>query len=467
MLKRHAAFSLGAPDKRTLTFCRSRCIGQQIPDPALSLARRRLNVLVTTHGEVLAHTTRALTIAEELRARGANVTFAMRGDKTALVQAAGFPVRDSGSVPLKDVLRRLRRGTTRLCSDSQAVESVNADVEMLGHERPDIVLSDFRPSMAAAARITKTPHVSVLNATWTPYLDHDQVRLIWPVHTRFGSVWGMLARALAGPDLMRFRFLDSLFQAIFRQMLVYGVAPYDKIQAAHGVARSRDLYHYWLGDLTLVPDYPSFMPLRKDAPHSVKMTGPLVWRGGRSTEVETLASQLDRSRPTIYATVGSTGDPGLFPMMIEAATRKNWNLIITKAGLADLSSSGNVFVYDFLPGEAVMKMSDVTICQGGSGTINQAIAASCPFVGVACNIDQEWNLDRASRLGLAKVFYREDVDPSMLVDAIDSILARKEAYRARFAVFDDDKRKYRGAKTAVDAIESAIDSGTLPLRALA
>jgi len=427
----------------------------------LSPALRRLNVLVTTHGEVLAHTTRALTIAEELRTRGAKVAFAMRGDKTAIVKAAGFAVRDIVGVPLRDVLRRLRRGTTRLCSDSQAIESVDADVEMLERERPDVVLSDFRPSMAAAARITKTPHVSVLNATWTPYLDHDQVRLIWPVHTRFGAVWGTLARALAGPDLMRLRFLDSLFQAIFRQMLVYGVAPYDKIQAAHGVARSGDLYYYWLGDLTLVPDYPTFMPLRADAPPSVQMTGPLVWQGGNSMEVETLASKLDRSRPTIYATVGSTGDPGLFPVMIEAAERKNWNLIITKAGLADLSSSGNVFVYDFLPGEAIMKISDVTICQGGSGTINQAIAASCPFVGVACNIDQEWNLDRASRLGIAKVFYREDVDPEKLVDAIEETVASKEAYRARFAVFDNDKRKYLGAKTAVDAIESAIDSGTL------
>jgi UDP:flavonoid glycosyltransferase YjiC (YdhE family) len=424
---------------------------------------RRLNVLVTTHGEVLAHTTRALTIAEELRTRGANVVFAMRGDKTALVKAAGFPVRDIAGVPLKDVLRRLRRGTTRLCSDSQAVESVDADIEMLERERPDIVLSDFRPSMAAAARITNTPHVSVLNATWTPYLDHEQVRLIWPVHTRFGSAWGTLARALAGPDLMRFRFLDSLFQAIFRQMLVYGGAPYDKIQAAHGVARSRDLYHYWLGDLTLVPDYPAFMPLAADTPRSVKMTGPLAWQSGDSTEVQTLASKLDRSRPTIYATVGSTGDPGLFPLMIDAAKRENWNLIITKAGLADLSSSGNVHVYDFLPGEAVMRISDVTICQGGSGTINQAIAASCPFVGVACNIDQEWNLDRASRLGIANVFYREDVDPQKLIAAIDSILAQSEAYRGRFAVFDDDKRKYLGATTAVDAIESAIDSGTLRL----
>jgi len=194
------------------------------------------------------------------------------------------------------------------------------------------------------------------------------------------------------------------------------------------------------------------------------MTGPLAWQSGDSTEVQTLASKLDRSRPTIYATVGSTGEPGLFTVMIDAAKRKNWNLIITKAGLADLASSGNVHVYDFLPGEAVMRISDVTICQGGSGTINQAIAASCPFVGVACNIDQEWNLDRASRLGIANVFYREDVDPQKLVAAIDRILAQKEAYRGRFAVFDDDKRKYLGAKTAVDAIESAIDSGTLRLR---
>ena len=123
----------------------------------MSPALRRLNVLVTTHGEVLAHTTRALTIAEELRTRGAKVAFAMRGDKTAIVKAAGFAVRDIVGVPLRDVLRRLRRGTTRLCSDSQAIESVDADVEMLERERPDVVLSDFRPSMAAAARITRTP----------------------------------------------------------------------------------------------------------------------------------------------------------------------------------------------------------------------------------------------------------------------------------------------------------------------
>jgi UDP:flavonoid glycosyltransferase YjiC (YdhE family) len=150
--------------------------------------------------------------------------------------------------------------------------------------------------------------------------------------------------------------------------------------------------------------------------------------------------------------------------MIDAANRKNWNLIITKAGLADIPSSKNVFVYDFLPGEAVMRASDVTICQGGSGTVNQAIAASCPFVGVACNADQEWNLDRAHRLGIAKVFYREDVAPHRLVAAIEEILARKEIYRARFSIFDDDKRKYLGAKTAVDAIESALGSRLIDAR---
>ena len=403
-------------------------------------------------------------IAEELRSRGVSVAFAMRGDKTAIVKAAGFPVHDIVGVPLKDVLRRLREGNTKLCSNSQAVECVDADIGILKREQPDIVLSDFRPSMAAAARITKTPHIAVLNATWTPYLDERQVRLIWPEHTRFGSAGGRIGRALAGPDLMRFRFVDRLFQLVFGRMLVYGVAPYNKVQATHGVARSPDLFHYWLGDLTLVPDYPIFMPLSADVPDSVQMIGPLVWQSGNLAEVEKLESKVDRSRPTIYATVGSTGDPRLFSLMIDAANRKNWNLVITKAGLADIPSSRNVFVYDFLPGEAVMRIADVTICQGGSGTVNQAIKANCPFVGVACNADQEWNLDRASRLGIANVFYREDVDPKKLVGAIEEILARRDAYRARFSIFDDDKRKYLGAKTAVDAIEAAIENRTLDVR---
>jgi hypothetical protein len=57
---------------------------------------------------------------------------------------------------------------------------------------------------------------------------------------------------------------------------------------------------------------------------------------------------------------------------------------------------------------------------------------------------------------IAKVFYREDVGPRKLVAAIEEILARKDLYRARFSIFDEDKRNYLGAKTAVDAIEAAL-----------
>jgi len=436
------------------------------PDLAVSFPATRLrplNVLVAAHGEVLAHTTRALMIAEELRSRGANVAFAMRGDKSELVRAAGFPVQDIVDVPLRDVLRRHKLGNAKLCSESQALECVEADLQLLKDERPDIVLSDFRLSMAAAARIRNVPHVSILNSTWTPYLDQEQVRLIWTEHTRFGSGVGRLARLLAGPDLMRFRFLDWLFRAIFQRLLAYGVSPFNKIQAAHGVRPSIDLYHYWLGDLTLVPDYPTFMPLRRDAPDSVKMIGPLAWQGTNGSEIQKLEAMLERNRPTIYVTVGSTGDPKIFQLMIDAANKRNWNLVITKAGLADIPSSGNIFAYDLLPGEAAMRASDVTVCQGGSGTINQAIAASCPFVGVASNADQEWNLDRAFRLGIAKVFYR-DVEPEKLVRAVEEILAQKEAYRSRFSIFDEDRRNYVGARTAVDAIEAAIENRTLKVR---
>ena len=422
---------------------------------------RDLNILVTTHGEVLAHTTRALMIAEELRARGANIAFAMRGDKSAFVEAAGFPVFDIVELPLRDILRRQARGTPRLCGDAQAAECTAADLRILDERKPDIVLTDFRPSMAAAARIRRVPHISVLNATWTPYLDREQVRILWPEHTRFGPALGRFSRFLAGPDLARWRSLDPLFRVFMRNMLAYGARPFRKVELAHGLAPSADLFRYWLGDLTLVPDFPSFMPIRRDAPETVRMIGPLIWQGANSPEIDRLASTLNRTRPTVYVTVGSTGDPGLFRQMIDAAVRKNWNLIVTTAGLADLRSSGSIHIYDFLPGEAAMRLSDVTICQGGSGTINQAIAANCPFVGVASNPDQEWNLDRARQLGIAKAFHREDVAPERIVRAVDAVLARKEAYRSRFSVFDEDKRKYLGATTAVDAIEAAIDNQTL------
>jgi UDP:flavonoid glycosyltransferase YjiC (YdhE family) len=210
----------------------------------------------------------------------------MRGDKSAIVRAAGFPVQDIVDVPLREILRRHKAGNAKLCSDSQAAECVHADLQLLNNEQPDLVLSDFRLSMRAATRIRKIPHVAVLNSTWTPYLDKEQVRLLWTEHTRFGSALGKLSRFLAGPTLMRFRFMDSLFESIFRRVLIYGASPFNKIQTAHGLSPSIDLYHYWLGDLTLVPDYPTFMPLRQDTPDSVKMIGPLVWQGANFAAIE-------------------------------------------------------------------------------------------------------------------------------------------------------------------------------------
>jgi CBS domain containing-hemolysin-like protein len=56
------------------------------------------------------------------------------------------------------------------------------------------------------------------------------------------------------------------------------------------------------------------------------------------------------------------------------------------------------------------------------------------------------------------------VEGEKLVRAVEEILAQKDAYRSRFCVFDEDKRNYVGAKTAVDAIEAAIDNQTLKVR---
>jgi UDP:flavonoid glycosyltransferase YjiC (YdhE family) len=47
-----------------------------------------------------------------------------------------------------------------------------------------------------------------------------------------------------------------------------------------------------------------------------------------------------------------------------------------------------VYVADYLHGMETCKISDFVICNGGSGTVYQALGAGVPVIGVAANVDQ-------------------------------------------------------------------------------
>jgi UDP:flavonoid glycosyltransferase YjiC (YdhE family) len=67
----------------------------------------------------------------------------------------------------------------------------------------------------------------------------------------------------------------------------------------------------------------------------------------------------------------------------------------------------NVHIADYLPGEQAAQRSRLVICNGGSPTSQQALAAGVPVLGIAGNLDQYLNMAGVVRSG-AGMLLRSD-----------------------------------------------------------
>lgn len=53
----------------------------------------------------------------------------------------------------------------------------------------------------------------------------------------------------------------------------------------------------------------------------------------------------------------------------------------------------------FIPARLVNAQADITVCHGGQGTIQTAIACCCPLIGFAMQPEQQINLDNVAHAG--------------------------------------------------------------------
>jgi UDP:flavonoid glycosyltransferase YjiC (YdhE family) len=60
-------------------------------------------------------------------------------------------------------------------------------------------------------------------------------------------------------------------------------------------------------------------------------------------------------------------------------------------------------VADYLPGDAATARASLVICNGGSLTTQQALAAGKPVLGIASNMDQHLNMGALCRAGAGEL----------------------------------------------------------------
>jgi hypothetical protein len=151
-------------------------------------------------------------------------------------------------------------------------------------------------------------------------------------------------------------------------------------------------------DLTLVTDLPNF-----------RITGPIfagnddAAYGGKTAELDAdiAAHMRDGNRPAVLVTMGSSGTSELLFGAIKAlmptldarekVPQDDWNvLILASPAICRLDEAQAVarnhprlLVTDrFIPGPVANAMADLVVTHGGQGTVQTAIAAGIPIVGV-------------------------------------------------------------------------------------
>ena len=147
--------------------------------------------------------------------------------------------------------------------------------------------------------------------------------------------------------------------------------------------------------------------------------------------------------------MGSSGDPKHLLAAVRALARPEWSLVVATAGarLPELARPG-VWTADYLPGDQMAARASLVVCNGGSPTSQQAVAAGVPVLGICGNMDQFLNMRGLCRAGLGVSLRADRLSAGLLTKTANALLAPSAQrlcqqtsthggpdYRLRFAEF--------------------------------
>jgi UDP:flavonoid glycosyltransferase YjiC (YdhE family) len=363
-------------------------------------------VVAMPDGNFLSHTSRVLEVALPLREMGHQVVFAASGKYTQLAIEKGFEVVHAETNAPEHTLACSRSGRANWWDEARLRAGVAADRDIFRRLAPDMVLGDFRLSLSTSAELEHVPYAVIINGSWTNYYTAP---LRAPEHLT-ATRW--LGKKLA----------TWLLPMVKRKILEADARPFRKLRTELGLPPRGNIWDQWRGDITLIADTPEYAPTA-NLPEGFHYIGPIVWEPDMEPPV--WLGRVDPERPVLYVTMGSTGNPRLFHDVVELFAESSYQCMMTTAGLVSFGSlPDNFFVCEFAPGSTLMKKADVVICQGGNGTIYQAMAAGVPIIGVPTMHDQEFNLNRVEALGIGLQLSELSFRPDHLRRAVETVLGQ-------------------------------------------
>ncbi|MTV41715.1 glycosyltransferase [Duganella radicis] len=390
----------------------------------------RKKILFVAEAVTLAHVGRPLALARTLDRQRYDVHLACAPGYDMFIKDAGLTYWSINSIPGARFLAALAAGKP-VYDAATLSQYVLDDMRLLQAARPDVVIGDFRLSLSVSARLAQVPYVALSNAYWSPYVQqHYQVPAL------------PLAR------LLPIGLADRLFKLVRPMAFALHCRPLNRVRRAYRMpSLGHDLRRiYTDADRVLYADIPEMFPAH-DLPATHSYLGPVTW--SPSTPAPAWWDHLPAGRDVVYVTLGSSGQGALLPKVLQALAPLPLTVMAATAGNVDPGLlPANVHVATYLPGEQAARRSRLVICNGGSPTSQQALAAGVPVLGIAGNLDQYLNMDGVVRAGAGALLRSDRLVESALRDTALHLLEEPAPRAAAGRVAQQFLRYDAGARLA-------------------
>lgn len=398
-----------------------------------------MKFLAIPNAHALAHVSRLLEVAKQLRSGGHEVLFAGHGRYLSVARNEGFEVFELPGVPLDVHIAAIQsQKGWKLFPFSRVEKMIAAELELYQKIKPEIVLLDNRPTARTSAEMVQIPSVAILNVHMSNHRKNPYYQIGFFSKLKQNFLFDLIDR------------IENFFESAVYEILVNGgLRKYRKNQ---GLKRLFGFEHEE-GDYSLLADIEEFNPVRKLSPTEF-MIGPLTWNNN-FPQVKNL-EKLDLSRPIVYLSLGSDSLDDLL-LELPKLTKSGFQFIIATGGghsLLPEEIPPGVIVENFVNTEKILSICSVACCHGGNGTIYQALTHGVPLVVVASHEEQYYGGKRIARLGLGVSLTLKKVKKhgvQEITSAIELVL-KDEKYRLRTQEFSQFLKKNDGAEKAAQII---------------
>jgi UDP:flavonoid glycosyltransferase YjiC (YdhE family) len=366
-------------------------------------------ILFVCEAVTLAQVVRLATLARALDPARYQVHFASARFDEMIFAGTTFVRHELHSLSARTIDARVAGGR-RLYGKRTLARYIRDERALFARVRPDLVVGDLRLSLAVSTAVDAIPYANLINAYWSPFAAREGFPL--PDHP--------IVR------LLGVKLAEQYFPRALPRVFAHFASPVNALRARHGLPSLGTLPEVLThGAHTLFPDVPALVPTR-DLPAHQRYLGPVLW--SPPVPLPGWWDALDRRRPTLYVTLGSSGRVDRLPLVIDVAAGLGFQVLVATAGRARLptgSLPAHVFVADYLPGHLAARRAMAVVSNGGSTTGYQALAEGRPVLGIAFNLDQYLAMTAIADAGAGLLLRAGTVDRDGLRHALEHLLTER------------------------------------------